>query len=427
MTQPAPEFCASLRPRLLVLDDDPVMREIIAVLAERQGFASRMAGNPAEFFSELERWKPTHVTIDLVMPTQDGIEVLRELASRACPAAIVIISSMDLKVLDSARRVASERGLQIVGVLAKPFKHDALRELLGLAMPAIGSARVAAEQATGMTVSRPIIEEALREAQFILHFQPKVSLTSGAVVGIEVLVRWQHPLLGLVMPDRFITELERNGSIGLLTQQVIADAMAWFAASGIGDRMTLAVNVSAHDLNSLVLADDLHRRCADLGIDPARVVLELTETGAMKYPETALATLTRLRIKGFGLSIDDFGTGYSSMVQLARLPFSSMKIDKSFVMSMCDSAESRKIVTSIISLGHSLGLSIVAEGVESIASARLLRAAGCDVAQGYEIAAPMDARALAAWLQAWDAQAFAAALDVAGPLDLAAMELMPCT
>lgn len=394
-------------PRLLVLDDDPVMREIIAVLAERQGFATRLAGHSDEFFEQLEEWDPTHLSIDLMMPSRDGIEVLRELAQRNCRAAVVIVSSMALKVLDSARRVAVERGLNIIGVLAKPFRHDALREILGLAVPAGGHTRAAAAaQYAGLAINRQIVAEALRERQFQLCYQPKIRLSDGDLVGVEALVRWQHPLLGAIAPDRFIAEFERLGVIGELTLRVIDDALHWFATSGLPDVVTLAINLAAQDLVRGDLADRIQSLAIALGVEPKRVVLELTETGAMTHPESALATLTRLRIMGFGLAIDDFGTGYSSMVQLARLPFSSMKIDKSFVASMLESAESRKIVLSIISLGHSLGLDIVAEGVESTHCAALLREYGCDVAQGYAIGAPMDGQALLRWRRHWDGASF---------------------
>lgn len=398
--------------RLLVLDDDPVMREIIAVLAERQGFQTRLVSSPSDFFAELEQWDPTHITIDLIMPTQDGIEILRDLANNGCQAAITIISSMDLKVLESAKRVAIERGLKINGVLIKPFKHDALRALLSSVAPsAKQKIRRALNFSDDLALSAQVFHEALRADEFVLYFQPKICLMTGKVVGVEALVRWQHPLLGLVMPDQFVPQLENLGLISQLTHRVIEIGLAWFAASGLPDDASIAINLSALDLDMHPLTDLIHELSTSQGIAAERIVLELTETSAMKYPEAALASLTRLRIKGFGLALDDFGTGYSSMVQLARLPFSSMKIDKSFVMSMETSTESKKIVGSIISLGHSLGLNIVAEGVETIEVARMLRELNCDIAQGFGIAKPMDKQSLTRWLAAWDGAAFIHSLE----------------
>jgi EAL domain-containing protein (putative c-di-GMP-specific phosphodiesterase class I)/CheY-like chemotaxis protein len=406
------EIVASQRPRLLILDDDPVMREIIAVLAERQGFDTCLVSSPTDFFAELERWKPSHITIDLIMPTQDGIEVLRELASKACSAAITIVSSMDLKVLESAKRVAIERGLNINGVLIKPFKHDALLALL-TRVPAGAKARkrTSLNLSDKVTISAQAFQEALRENEFVLYYQPKVSLDTGKVVGVEALVRWRHPLLGLVMPDLFVPHLESLGLISRLTHRVIDIGLAWLSTSGLPDTTSLSINLSALDLDTHTMTELIHDLSSSHGIRAERIILELTETSAMKDPEAALASLTRLRIKGFGLALDDFGTGYSSMVQLARLPFSSMKIDKSFVISMETSSESKKIVGSIISLGHSLGLSIVAEGVETMEVACLLRELGCNTAQGFGIAKPMDAETLSRWLTTWNEKTFVGSMD----------------
>lgn len=401
---------SSGRPRLLVFDDDPVMREIIATIAERQGFDARMVSSHEDFFHQVSRWKPTHITIDLMMPRKDGIEVLRDLAATKCNAAIGIISGIETRVIESARRVAVERGLNIVGTLVKPFKHDALRALLGRAVPRAEIGPGLGRQ-TPLMLSRSIVAEALEQDQFVLHYQPKVNLATGAISGFEALVRWQHPLLGLLMPDLFVAEMELRGCISLLTQRVFETGLKWLASAPVAPEVNLAINLSALDLGTLRLADRCHEQAKALDIDPARIILELTETSAMTHPEIALATLARLRIKGFGLAIDDFGTGYSSMVQLARLPFSSMKIDRTFVMSMETSTESRKIIASIISLGHSLGLNIVAEGVETLATARALRSLGCDTAQGYGIARPMSAAAVENWLDQWQPQTYLSSIS----------------
>jgi EAL domain-containing protein (putative c-di-GMP-specific phosphodiesterase class I)/CheY-like chemotaxis protein len=407
-------------PRLLVLDDDPVMREIIAVLAERQGFDTALAATTGEFFDQLQQWRPTHITMDLELPTQDGIEVMRSLASSGCRAAITIISGIDRKVLESSRRVAVARGLTINGVLSKPFRHDALKNVLAGSVDAPAAPAIALPLADGappagaLVVTAEVIEEALDKDQFVLHYQPKIELATGEVAGVEALLRWQHPLLGLVMPDGMIPAIEKIGLISRITQRVLDLGLSWFARMPLPKTATLAVNISALELSTLTLADALGARCAALGVEPKRVMLELTETSAMRHPDIALATLTRLRIRGFGLAIDDFGTGYSSMVQLARLPFSAMKIDKSFVLSMETSDESRKIVSSIIGLGHSLGLKVIAEGVENAATAAELARSGCDIAQGFWFGKPMPGDALGDWLSAWQPAAWSGLIENAG-------------
>ncbi|HSP01151.1 MAG TPA: EAL domain-containing protein, partial [Thioalkalivibrio sp.] len=162
--------------------------------------------------------------------------------------------------------------------------------------------------------------------------------------------------------------------------------------------LSLSVNISARTLNDLGLIDRLVERCQRLQIHPASLIFELTETSAMDDPITSLDLLTRLRMKGFHLSIDDFGTGFSSMVQLVRLPFSEIKVDKSFVMTAMESRESRTVIRSIVELGHGLGLRCTAEGVETQEALEYVTEVGCDLAQGYHIARPMPGEDALAWM-----------------------------
>ena len=162
--------------------------------------------------------------------------------------------------------------------------------------------------------------------------------------------------------------------------------------------VTLSVNISAISLSHLDLFERIETHCRNMSILPERIIFELTETCAMKDPVSSLDILTRLRIKGFHLSIDDFGTGYSSMLQLARLPFSEIKIDKSFVMTASESKESCTVIKTNNDLGHGLGLYTSAEGIESLETLEYLRSIGCDLAQGYAIARPMSGPAVIEWL-----------------------------
>jgi EAL domain-containing protein (putative c-di-GMP-specific phosphodiesterase class I)/CheY-like chemotaxis protein len=377
-----------MKKRLLILDDDEAVGKTIEAIARRCGFETRLCMTPDGFFADIDAWLPSHAAIDLVMPTMDGIEVLRSLAGKHCAARIIVTSGMGAKILESAQRLATERGLNFLGILPKPFKADLLRELLNrhagdeVAFPrsALG---IADEK-----ISADALAGAIRENQLVLHFQPKVDLPSRATVGFEALVRWNHPERGLIAPDKFIPLAEATGLIGELSEWTFDAGLSWLASLPRKD-MTLALNLSPSVLRDLYLADRLSQRCRLLGVDPQRITLELTETNAMSDPGDALDIMTRLRIKGFKLSIDDFGTGYSSMVQLARLPFSELKIDKGFVVSMAESAESKKIVEATIRLGHSLGLTTVAEGVETQEVLMLLDKLGCDLAQGYFFSRPL--------------------------------------
>jgi EAL domain-containing protein (putative c-di-GMP-specific phosphodiesterase class I)/ActR/RegA family two-component response regulator len=395
--------------RLLILDDDPMIGRTMQAIAEAAGVATRFTVEPAEFFRWLEEWQPSHIALDLVMPEMDGVQVLARLAEVSCRARIIISSGVGGRVLDAAGRSAAEHGLDIAGVLPKPFTADALRRMLaGHGASAHGTRAVPAGDGRSDSEHPLGVEElarAIESGELFCVYQPKVHCVDARLAGFEALVRWRHPERGVVPPDRFIRLAEDSGLIGPLTDIVLDTAMGWIgrhygAAAESGEApVTLSINISARTVGEANFVDRVLERCARLGVEPGRLIFELTETSAMDDPVASLDLLTRLRMKGFQLSIDDFGTGYSSMVQLARLPFSEIKVDKSFVMHCETSAESRAVIKSIVDLGHNLGLRATAEGVESERGLAFLREIGCDLAQGYFIARPMEGAEALAWVQ----------------------------
>jgi EAL domain-containing protein (putative c-di-GMP-specific phosphodiesterase class I)/FixJ family two-component response regulator len=405
--------------RLLILDDDPAVGVFIGSTAAISGFDARAESDPGAFFQLLNDWSPTHIALDLVMPEMDGVEVLLELAKRKCKAKIIITSGVGGRVLQAARRSADEHGLNIVGVLTKPFLVSALRSLLlpapeTLSAEAMERARADDREQTAelFEVSEPELKRALASRELHLVYQPKIECKSGRLSGFEALARWSHPRHGLIMPDRFIPFAERSGLIDALTAQVLDQALEWLvsqlpdlAAAGSTRvspapalDISMSINLSAKTLKDSTFVDRATARCHECSIKPTRMIFELTETSAMEDPVASLALLTRMRMKGFHLSIDDFGTGYSSMLQLVRMPFSEIKVDKSFVTTAIQSKESRTVVRSIVDLGRSLGIQVVAEGVEDAETLEYLRQIGCDLAQGYFIGAPMQSDAIARWM-----------------------------
>lgn len=381
--------------RLLVLDDDFAIGHTIGFIAKEQGFACKTATTPREFFEELDRWQPTHIALDLVLPEMDGIEVLRKLGERQCKAGIIIMSGTGSRVVGAAQRSALEHGLNIIGVLDKPFLPSKLRLCLNQRQDnkaAFGAAKI-----SHLPVSESEIRRAIANKQFTLFLQPKILSKSGELAGYEALIRWQCPNGELILPDRFIPFAEKCGLIDDLTQIVVEQALQWLASMLSSTKVPVSLNLSPASLTDIHLADWIAERCAKLGVHPDKLIFELTETSTMRDPVTALDLLTRLRLKGFRLSIDDFGTGYSSALQLVRLPFSEMKIDKSFVGSASTSAESRTVIKSIVDLGHNLGLWLTAEGVEDLATLNFLREIGCDMAQGFYIGRPMPAEMAKSW------------------------------
>jgi EAL domain-containing protein (putative c-di-GMP-specific phosphodiesterase class I) len=240
-------------------------------------------------------------------------------------------------------------------------------------------------------------ERALINHRLTMAYQPKVSLADGKLVRVEALVRWTDPVLGPVAPSRFVPLAERHGLIEPLTQWGLRTTLRqWLAWKAAGLDTHIAFNISALSLEHLDFPDLVERMCRGLDVPTDRLVLELTE-GATQPLIKLMDTLTRFRIKGIGLAIDDFGTGYSSLMQLRTLPFTEVKIDRMFITDLPRAKDARVIVKSVIDLAHGLGLTATAEGVETIEQLAILRELGCDVAQGYLFAAPLDAGELAGW------------------------------
>ncbi len=376
-------------PRLLVVDDDPAIADFVCAAADSCGLAASAASNAQAFFAALGRDDPAFVVLDLQMPDVDGIELMRHLSEAGSRARVIVMSGADARVLTSAERLAKEYRLRVIGALHKPFPLAALTALLKPHADA----------------DRPLAAEDVRRAlagnEFYVEYQPIVPVTAeGAVRPVrraEALVRWRHPARGLIGPDAFIPLVERSGLATDLTERVLAAALdqivAWDRA---GREMSVAINLAQSSLQELDLPDRLARQVGTAGIAPERIAFEVTETTAMENTTLSLDVLGRVRLKGFGLSIDDFGTGYSSLIELYRMPFDTLKIDKSFVQETDRSEEARVIVRSLADLAHNLGLTVCAEGVERPEHLVLVGEAGCEAAQGYLFSRPVAAENLPA-------------------------------
>ncbi|MCA1646273.1 MAG: EAL domain-containing protein [Chloroflexi bacterium] len=241
------------------------------------------------------------------------------------------------------------------------------------------------------------LKRAIESDELILQYQPKISLGTTRCIGVEALIRWQHALHGLIPPDQFIPLAEQTGLIKNLSHWVLNAALKqsrnWAA---VGFDVPIAVNLSMRDLHDAELPERVAGLLRHWGVDPKQLAVEITEHGLMAEPARALQTITGLRLMGIRISIDDFGTGYSSLAYLKRLPVDELKIDRSFIRDLATDDDDLAIVRSTISLGHDLGLTIVAEGIEDAGTWDLLRRLGCDIAQGYFLGRPMSAQALVA-------------------------------
>lgn len=362
--------------RVLVIDDDADLAALISEFAAQMGCETETACGKREIETALDAFRPQVVVLDLMMPETDGVEVLRYMADRGLRSGIIISSGGEPRVLDVTTRLARSLDLNLIGALAKPVSLDDLESML--------------QRALGIRpeVSETDLRQALGAGEIVPYFQPKVAVTDPErIVGAEVLARWRHVDRGTLAPYDFIGAAERIGLISELTFIVLEAALE--ATSGAGLTVPLSVNLSPASLPNRELPDELERRCHAGGRDPASVIFEITEGVASRDFADVMAALTRLRLKGFSLSMDDYGTGYSSLVHLVRLPFSELKIDRSFVSEIGEGRDSEIVVRSTISMAHSMGLSVCAEGVDDPRIIDFLQAEGCDSMQGYLVGHPV--------------------------------------
>jgi diguanylate cyclase (GGDEF)-like protein len=253
------------------------------------------------------------------------------------------------------------------------------------------------------------LRRGMDRAELVLHYQPKINLRTGQVCGVEALVRWQHPEHGLIPPDSFIPLAEHTGLIGPLTHHVLEAALTQvriWAATGL--ELPVAVNLSARNLVDDRLYDDVVALLDAYGVAAHLLELEVTETTIMTEPVRAARLLGRLHNLGVRIAIDDFGAGYTSLAQLRALPVTDLKVDRSFVMTMDHDPGNALIVHSVIELGHNLGLTAIAEGVETQTALTSLAEYGCDTAQGYHMSRPLPAAAFREWYDRWDPSMVAA-------------------
>lgn len=389
--------------KVMVVDDEPFVRNLTRRVINNLGIEQvSLAGDGHEALRMLDSGgeRPDIILSDLMMPGMDGIEFLRHLGERKIKAGIVLASGEDERILQTAHTLASSHDLYILGAIQKPIKPVPLQALLAQFDPdrTVHSAIVRFD---------PISEEELREGikgnELHVVYQPKVSVAERRVVGVEALARWKHPLRGVLEPGTFIPLAEEVGLIDELTDAVFSKAMAlggtWRAA---GLDLDVSVNFSTDSLNRFDLPEWIVKHAESEGMDPHKVIVEVTESRMIQNVSISLEIVSRARLRGVGLSIDDFGTGHSSMEQIKRIPFTELKIDRAFVSGATTGSPERAIFESSVSLGKSLGLHLVAEGVETQADWDVAAKLGCDAIQGNFVSKPIEGETIPDFVSEWE-------------------------
>ena len=394
---PGVPLCSSV----LVVDDDPVvlmqMKQMLASIGVAKVLSAR---NGVEAILLMNRRKaPIDVVVcDLNMPEMDGVEMIRRFGQTGFRGGLILMSGADEQLMTTVGKLAELQGLTVLGQIHKPATPEAMQDLLRVA----ASAPIDRQPVRSGSVLTPdAIRAGVARSEFSVWLQPKVNAQTLEPVGVEALARWRQKDGNYVPPDLFIVVAERAGIIDELSGVLLAQALQQGARlHDAGFPLKISINLSALWLDDLNLPDLMLRSVLAVKLTPADIILEVTETGVTKDLAIALDVLTRLRLKGFGLSIDDFGIGYSSFEQLGRIPFTEMKIDRSFVNRGTQDSAARAILESSMAMAQKLELVTVAEGVETEAELELMRGLGCDNVQGYLIARPMPADELLRWLKA---------------------------
>lgn len=382
----------------LVIEDDTFVRTVTVRTLTQLGFDPVHQAEDGQTALKLLKQSESDVDLilcDLEMPKVDGIETLRLLSNVRTKAGILIVSSHKEQVLRAAEELTHGYGLQLLGSVSKPLKRADVEALI----PNLGEQEAKSRSRVDYDITVEDLDRAIRQNELVAYYQPKASTIDRSVVGLEALVRWNHPDHGIVGPGAFIPLAEETGRIGPLTDWVLKRSLDECAPLfKEHDVKSVSVNVSVNALRDFKMPDKISSAVKKAGLQTDNLVLEVTESGLMEDVRTSLNILSRLTIKGFKLSIDDFGTGYSSLQQLLRIPFAELKLDRSFVDGAAGHRIQRVILESTVDMAKRLDLSIVAEGVETSADIQMVADCGVPLIQGFFIQKPLPMDELRDWL-----------------------------
>ncbi len=391
-------------PSALVIDDDGV---VCAAVTRQLGQLGVGRVDSAADGAEARRLlagsqRYALIVLDLLLPGTDAVELLRDTARLHPGTALILISSLDERILRTVAVLSSERGLRVLGALRKPLRMEALEALLRTIQPAANLVRAPVPAATDLTL-------ALQRGEIGALVQPKQRSKDGSLHSVELLARWNHPRLGAVDPRMLARIAETSGQAENFTAHMLGIALRncadWWQS---GLQVPVSVNFSGEALSCVGLPDLAQRLLHSCGLQPSMLIVEIPESSLLD-DHRALDVLARLRMQGIRVSLDNFGAGHGSLVRLQRLPITEVKIARSFVRCLPGGNMASAIVEHSLRLAQALELETVAVGVESDAQAQLLRQFGCDVLQGSHIGPPMALADLPEWLRQRPMQLEAAA------------------
>jgi EAL domain-containing protein (putative c-di-GMP-specific phosphodiesterase class I) len=384
--------------RALVLEDHPFQRAFAVKVLQHLGCTEIFEAEDGEqALALLQQVGAVDITLcDLQMNGMDGLEFLQQASHSNLVGAIIISSSMSSDLRCSVQKIVSLLGLQLLGDAGKPLRPETLAPLLEKY-----SASTYKPLSRAPDLDLPDSQEvaqALHDHQIKAYYQPKINLHTGEIYGVEVLARWLHPIKGILSPAIFMPTLERCGLMDKLLFDQLNQALA--LQKQVREKsitLNFAFNLQTSQLAGGQLTQRVKSILDQFDLPGSGLTFELTEGGLLEASAANLETLVRLRMMGCQLSIDDFGAGYSSMQRLCQLPFNEIKLDTEFVRTLQEQ-RCQTIISSILALGDSLGMSVVVEGIETLEQRDKLLAMGCSRGQGFFYARPMSGADLLSWL-----------------------------
>lgn len=372
--------------RLLVLEDSNDIRPLLARIGHEAGFTVFETADANEFWLAFRSFKPTHIFLDMVLPSADGLEIMRELGRLSATCKITLISGVDPRVLKTAESLGREIGLNITGAISKPFDIEKL------------SAELIELKSQGDQFQHQELLDAINSSELTLHYQPKLTWDQNGkshTTGVEGLVRWNHPKRGTLLPEVILPAFDQAGLMVQLNNKIIQTAMTQLAALNKQfPDIHMSVNLPAQALVDPNFPEQLAAQMDDAGIPRERLMLEINEDIASDSASGSTDAIIHLALKGFCLSMDDFGTGHFSLLKLLRMPFSELKLDRYIVGECRTSDDARIIVQTIIGLAKNLKLHPCAVGIDDQETLNLLRSLGCDLVQGNFFSPPVKSEEL---------------------------------
>jgi EAL domain-containing protein (putative c-di-GMP-specific phosphodiesterase class I) len=381
------------RTRIIAVDDDRRILRVLKRACETVGYEVHSVLDAEFFESSFRVFEPALVFLDLSMDNIDGVELLRFIAKERPNTAVVVTSGVDERLLGAAHSLGLSLGVRMLEPIRKPLIVADVRRRLKMFRDQPPATPIA-------SFDECDLREALSAGLLDVCYQPMIDLNTREVVCVEALARIRTPAGGVLIPEQFIPIAEQSGLIEMLTFGVLERALADLASlAAQSPRLQVAVNISPLLLCGVTLPDRIAMLLRQHRIRPRQLVIEVTETSPPDDRQRMADTLSRLRTKGVRLALDDYGTGLCSLGQLYEFPYEMLKLDKQFAMHADTDSDAAAMIRSSLELARSVGLTVVAEGIQNEETMRWLERLGCDVGQGFHISPPLSLHALVDWLE----------------------------